>query len=352
LIPSSAVVLLLGTLPEDLNVTRMTSILGFLAAVAVGQRASLADDESATPPDRIVVRRCVTAYQRSSMLGAASNGILQDCFVRQGEHVKANQVLGRLYDKDLRADADLYKAKCDSDLAIRLCEAKHAETLAKLKASNALRVRNMMSKEDYMLDQLDATTAELELEAAKFDARLNEIRYRHAQALVKAREIVSPHDGIVEEVFRGQNETVSPAEPAFHVVEVGRVRVTGYVDVSNAWRVKAGQAVRVVPEIGGADLPIEAQTFEGRVVFIDRIIDKKNQTCRVVAEVANVEDQLRAGLEARMEVFTKDDVAENAKPAHAPAADPLPAPPVKDETAAIRSGAAVLPKSTETRVER
>jgi membrane fusion protein (multidrug efflux system) len=347
--PRPAVVLLLGRLPEDLNVTRMTSVLGFLAAVSVGQRAALAD-ESATPPDRIVVRRCVTAYQRSSLLGAATHGILQDCLVRQGDHVKANQVLGRLFDKDVRADADLFKAKCESDLAIRLCAAKHNESLAKLRASNALRLRNMMSQEDYKLDQLDATTAELELEGAKFDARLNEIRLRNAEAIVKAREIVSPHDGIVEEVFRGQNETVSPNEPAFHVVDVSRVRVTGYVDVSNAWRVKTGQAVRVMAEIGGADLPIEDQVFAGRVVFIDRLIDKKNQTCRVVAEVANPEEQLRAGLEARMEVSLNGDVAENAAPAPAP--NPSPAPPVGEEAAAIRSGAAVLPSSTEARAKR
>ncbi len=332
-------------LPEDLNVTRSLYFLGLISAVLFSTQIAKGQGPSSTP-DRIVIRRCVTSYQRSSMLGSATHGVLQDCLVKLGDHVKANQVLGRLFDKDVRAEAELFKAKCDSDLAIRLSEAKHAESLGKLKASKALRLRNMLSNEDYMLDQLDATTCELELEGAKFDATLNEIRYRHALAVAKAREIVSPHDGIIEAVYRGQNETVSPTEPAFHVIDLDRVKVTGEVDVSNAWRVHAGQKIIVVPEIEGADLPIEKETFAGRVVFLDRIIDQKNQTCRVIAEVANPKEMLRAGLEVRMEIITKGDLAQNLP--LTPAVLPRPTPPLEGVAANSRTEGADKPDQAET----
>jgi len=303
---------------------RMYILLGCLASVGADRPPDPADEPSERA-DTVVVRHCMTAYRRSSRLGSATHGILQDCLVELGDHVKENQVLGRLYDKDVRAEVELFKTKSESDLAIRLCEAKHAESLGRLKASKALRVRNMVSKEEYTLDELDATTCELELEGAKFDGRLNKLRYVHAEAVARSREIVSPHAGIVVEVLRGRNETVSPTEPAFHIVDVSRLRVTGLVDVSNAWRVKAGQPVRVRAEIGGAELPIEDQLFEGRVVFVDRIINQKNQTCRVVAEIGNVQDQLRAGLEVRMEISLKGEVAVNSKPAPARAVEAPPA---------------------------
>ena len=88
----------------------------------------------------------------------------------------------------------------------------------------------------------------------------------------------------------------------YKVVDVDRIRVIGFLDVGDAWRVRQGQAVRIVPELEGSDLPIEREVFEGKITFVDSEIDPKARTCRVFAEVENRGGLLRSGLECRMEI--------------------------------------------------
>ena len=86
------------------------------------------------------------------------------------------------------------------------------------------------------------------------------------------------------------------------MVDVDRIRVIGFLDVGDAWRVRQGQAVRIMPELEGSDLPIEREVFEGKITFVDSEIDPKARTCRVFAEVENRGGLLRSGLECRMEI--------------------------------------------------
>ena len=88
--------------------------------------------------------------------------------------------------------------------------------------------------------------------------------------------------------------------PIYKVVAIDRMRVTGYLDTGDAWRVRQGQAVRIMPELEDSDLPIEREVFEGKITFVDSEIDPKTRTCRVFAEVENRGGLLRSGLECRM----------------------------------------------------
>ncbi len=120
--------------------------------------------------------------------------------------------------------------------------------------------------------------------------------------MVAAREITSPHDGVIVEVYKNVGEVISVGMPIYKVVAIDRMRVTGYLDTGDAWRVGQGQAARVMPELEGGDLPIEREVFEGKITFVDSEIDPKTRTCRVFAEVENRGGLLRSGLECRMEI--------------------------------------------------
>src|SRR4051794_9178052 len=76
----------------------------------------------------IVVRHCTLEYDRSSSVGTSLLGILQECLVRPGDRVKAGQVLGRLQDQEARAELDLRAAEAESDVSIRLSQAKYDQT--------------------------------------------------------------------------------------------------------------------------------------------------------------------------------------------------------------------------------
>jgi multidrug efflux pump subunit AcrA (membrane-fusion protein) len=90
--------------------------------------------------------------------------------------------------------------------------------------------------------------------------------------------------------------------PIYKMVAIDRMRVTGYLDAGDAWHVRQGQTVRIMPELEGGDLPIEREVFEGKITFVDSEIDPKTRTCRIFVEVENRGGLLRSGLECRMEL--------------------------------------------------
>ena len=116
-------------------------------------------------------------------------------------------------------------------------------------------------------------------------------------------EFISPFDGEVVAVTKVAGESATIGEPVFRVVDSRTMKVTGHLDVADASRLARGRRARVTLEVRGADLPIEARAFEGRVVFVDAQINRETQTCRVIVEVPNPESVLRAGMEAQIEIL-------------------------------------------------
>jgi RND family efflux transporter MFP subunit len=295
--------------------TRTLLLVGLLIAGVLATRSEAADpprSRAATPGGEsttILLRRCTMDYEQSTMLGAPNIGVLQDCLVQPGDRIEANQVVGRLQDREAQAELDLRVAQAASDIEIRLAEAKHTEALTRFKRAVALDQRKFISSEEFELKKLEVTSAALEAEDARFRHQLAQLQARQAEAAVHAREIVAPHAGVVVAVLKKAGEPVTGQGPVFQIVDTDRIWVTGYLDVHDAWRVAQGRPVRVTPEVGGADLAIEERGFLGRIVFVNSGVDLVSQTCKVVAEVDNREGLLRAGLKARMEILPMDPMS-------------------------------------------
>jgi len=283
---------------------RTPVILGLrlLAPVILG--VSAIADETPSPTAVILLQKCSIEYDRATPVGVNYNvGLIQECLVRPGDRVKAGQVLGRLFNKDVLAEMELRATALESsEIAIHQHEATLEVARAKLRRAEALISRNALSTQDFQIQQLEVKNADLELKAAIKGRRTAESQLQLSKALVAAREITSPHDGVVVEIYKNTGEAITAGSPIFKVVKVDRMRVTGYLDVSDAWHVRPKQTVRVMPEHEGVDLPIEREVFEGQITFVDIEIDPKTRTCRVFAEVENRGDLLRSGLDCRMEI--------------------------------------------------
>jgi RND family efflux transporter MFP subunit len=280
-------------------------MIGLLAPILLG--AAAIADEPDLPSAVILLKKCSIQYDRATPVGSNNVGLIQECLVRPGDRVKAGQVLGRLFNKDVSADMEVRATALESsEIAIHQHEATLEVARAKLRRAEALISRNALSTQDFQIQQLEVKNADLELKAAIKGRRTAESQLQLSKALVAAREITSPHDGVVVEIYKNTGEAIMVGSPIFKVVKVDRMRVTGYLNAGDAWRVRSGQAVRVMPELEGDDLPIEREVFEGKITFVDSEIDPKTRTCRVFAEVENRGGLLRSGLECRMEIDQKE----------------------------------------------
>jgi RND family efflux transporter MFP subunit len=229
---------------------------------------------------------------------------LKECSVEPGSQVKAGQVLGRLIDADARAELELRELEANSDIDTRLSENKAALAEVKMKSATSLLQRNAMNRVEYTQQRLETEAANLEIENAKRRRKVAQAMARQANAALNLREFVSPHAGVVTAVYKRRGEQVGPNIPLFRVVDVDHLVITGQVDVVDVWRLQVGQAARVVPDIAGANLAVEREVFQARIVFIDTHIDPLSQSCKVLAKCDNRDRLLRAGLEARMEILT------------------------------------------------
>ncbi|MBV8076684.1 MAG: efflux RND transporter periplasmic adaptor subunit, partial [Planctomycetaceae bacterium] len=266
---------------------RIPWIIGLIAPALIGVRAS-AGEGAPAPPGVIPLRKCTIEYARSTLVGSNQAGLIQECLVRPGDRVKGGQVLGRLFNRDVLAELEFRTAALEnSEMAVHQGEATLEVERTKLGRAGTLYNRSALSIQDLQLQQLAVKTAELGLQAAIRGRRMAEAQLHTAKAMVAVREIVSPHDGIIVEVYKNVGETITLGIPLYKVVAIDRMRVTGYLDVGDAWRVHRGQAVRITPELEGGDLPIEREVFAGAITFVDSEIDPKTRTCRVFAEVEN-----------------------------------------------------------------
>lgn len=284
---------------------RTPGIICLLAPVVLGAPVVVAG-ETAPIPEVIPLQKCSIEYKRATPVGVIQyTGRIQECLVRPGDRVKAGQVLGRLFNRDVLAELQSRTLDLEnSKIAIHQREAALEVERAKLRRAEALRNRDarLVSIQDFQIQQLAVKTAELELQEAILKRRIAKSQVQLTEANLAMREITSPHDGIVVEIYKNVGESVMAGISVYRVVDVDQLRVIGYLDAADAWRVRPGQTVRIVPEPDGNDLAIEHEVFAGKITFVDSEIDTKTRTCRVLAEVENRGGLLRSGLDCRMEI--------------------------------------------------
>jgi RND family efflux transporter MFP subunit len=272
-----------------------------LAGLALGGGETGSSLNSPRATD-ILLKRCTLEYKKTSLLGANQFGVLEECRVAPGDRVQAGQVLGHLRDEEFRADLEARATQAASDIAIRVAQAKHKLALSQLERTQKLINRNFASIEELSIKTQEEEVERLSIEEARRNKKLAELQRKQTEATIRSREIRSPHDGVVVEVLKVPGQSVSTADPILRVVDPSELRVTGYLDVTDAWRVRPGQAVKIWADISGAELEIEKEAFTGQVEYVDILISPESRTCKVTAIVPNREERLRSGLEARMEI--------------------------------------------------
>lgn len=287
------------------------AIVSMLLLVCLAVRGG---DDPKGKPAPIFLRQCTIEYERASKLGAPSWGFLQDCFVKPGDRVKADQILGRLFDKDIRAEMELHAAQADTDIEVRLYQKKYESAKTKAEFSSSVYQRKAGTLLDAKITGIDAETAKVEAEYAQFRRKLAGIQAQQAAAVIRSKAFVAPFDGVVVTIDKQPGESVAPNTSVFYVVDTSVVRLIGMVDITDLEHIALNDPVKVWPEVGGADLSIEQKECTGKIVFIDSFVDPKSQTCKIYVQLDNRDGTWRAGMTARAEIVPSTKTPAAAQP--------------------------------------
>lgn len=215
-------------------------------------------------------------------LNAHITGYLKKLYVDEGDNVKAGQILAEIDAPDVMDEYS--KAKADLSL-------KNVTRERYLKLLNG----NVISQQEF--DGIDSAYSEAK---AKFNT---------AKAWVGYTKITAPFTGSIARRFKYQGDYISPTgrgenASIFLMVNEKLLRAAVYVPQSDVSRVRVGNLV---------DITVDAfpnQIFKGEISRLDALLDQSTKTQRVLVDVKNADNRLRAGM--FVSVLLHFNVKENA----------------------------------------
>ena len=246
---------------------------------------------------------------------ALREGVLKRLELREGMRVKKGGQIGQLHDEISRLSAA--KAKIAAESKGNLERAKASQLLA---TSVIARDMNLIRKNAIPTEEVEKHKAELlvadaEILRAQEEIKVNKAEYDLANRMVDEHIITAPFDGIIINVMKREQESVRGGEPVVTLGNPELYRVTTFIPVDFAYRVKVGQDVLVRAFVADVDLPVEKIVYRGKVSFVDHEIQAVAESAtRVYVDVPNVDGILRPGLQAEMTIRLTDPQANATNP--------------------------------------
>ena len=250
----------------------------------------------------------IKACQRSR-LSLPIGGQISELFVSEGDHVKKNQVLIRLWNKDQHARlADAKARHAMAKLAV-----EESCGLAELNKREYARLRSLAEQKLVSAERLDASNTQVSISAAsckRSRASVNSFAAnRQLQAaILEKMELTAPFSGVVAEINGEVGEYITPSPsgvatpPAVDLIADDCVYISAPVDEVEAAQIKIGMPVTVT---------LDAFRGESFAAIITRIapyvkeLEKQARTVDIELKLANqgVEKKFLIGYSADIDVI-------------------------------------------------
>jgi RND family efflux transporter MFP subunit len=258
-------------------------------AVVETVQASVVQSQQLQVPLNIHSTGTVHARE-TAMVSAQVVGRIQQVLVREGDSVRAGQVLAVLDDAALKATADQAQA------GVRAAEQEQAaaQTDAKLAASTLDRYRQLQAEKSVSPQEMDevaqrAAAASARLEAVRSQADAARAQETGAHTMLGYTRLVAPFAGVVTARMADPGTLASPGAPLLQIDQAGALQLQTAVDESAIATVRKGMKVRVV--IDGTS----SADITGTVAEIDPAADPNSHSFTVKIDLP-ASAQLRAGM--------------------------------------------------------
>ncbi|MGA2496492.1 MAG: efflux RND transporter periplasmic adaptor subunit [Tepidisphaeraceae bacterium] len=275
-----------------------------VAAVLAGVCISAAGPNGTpTPPKAADALPGITRPSERQQLSLKGMDVIWEVKVKRGDVVKAGDLL---LTEDLREEAinlQIITVEAESEAVVKGAEVAVEAAIVTLanKEVEFKRVEDMFNKKvatpsEYDKARLDVDIARLEISKARWD--LEKAKYENAQkklqvkrqtAVIERMKMLSPIDGIIEDVILKKGEVVDPQKPVIIVVKNDPLWVEVYMPTNVSLKLKAGQELPVKYDI-------EDKARMAKVNFLSPVADAGAGMQLVALELPNPEGK-PAGLQ-------------------------------------------------------
>lgn len=240
------------------------------------------------------VKACRRAY-----LAPATGGQVAALHVREGEHVKRNQLLLEVWNEDLKAQVELHNAQIRVNRASteQICELAAG---AEREAERQLNLRR--SKSFVSEDQVDKAVTQAKAQRANCQSSKNTVavgqaNLRAAEASVERTLLRAPFDGVIAEINAELGEFVTPSPPGIptlppiDLLDISCLYVSAPIDEVDAAQIRTGMAACVSLDA------FSGERCSGKISRIaPYVLEKEKQARTVEVEVKLTEPNDLEGL--------------------------------------------------------
>jgi len=245
----------------------------------------------------IIISPARVSPEKKITISAGIQGILTNLRIKDGNdmiEVKEGQVVSKDQEIGTIDDSVELKQIAAAQALLKVAEAEEAKTIeieyaqAAWKVAIAVVERNRLMNEmtpntiaaaQVMEDQLKKTQALKQYEKALYD--LNTVRPAEtnvkrqelaiAQTRLKQRRLVSPVDGIVDEIKGHEGMWFREGQEILVITQYDTLKIRGKINIQHATpRMVDGKSVEVIAEPLGKEPPLK---FTGKVIFASQTIE-------------------------------------------------------------------------------
>jgi RND family efflux transporter MFP subunit len=240
-------------------------------------------------------------------VAAAEMGIIDDIEVREGDRVGEGDVLATLDKEVLEVTLQIAAEAKAAQGQLAAAAAELRLRTERLERLTALRESQHASGQEVIRAVEEKEVAEGNLLAIQESLQVKALEYERIKAQLERRNVRSPVDGVVTEIYKDAGEFVAPTDPiVLTVVQLDPLFATFSIPAQYVRNLKSGGTV--ILRIGTT-----SSKTKGTLEFVSPVTNAQSGTVTVKVKVANSGGRFRSGERCKLLLSDNTDALAKAK---------------------------------------
>jgi RND family efflux transporter MFP subunit len=282
--------------------------------------------------------------QRKAAIASKATGRLEWLGVAEGSQVKAGEVIARLDNRDVVAQAQSAAASVlAARAALDQARAEEQDATTQLKRNADLVAKGFVSQASLDSVRMRADRAVAGVASAQAAIAVAEANARNAQVAVDYTLIRAPFDGVIVSKAANVGDMVTPFSSAadskgavVSMADMGTLEVEADVSESSLAKIKVGQPCEITLDA------LPDTRFRGRISRMVPTVDRAKATVMTKVKFDAIDPRILPDMSAKVSFLTQDVTAEQQKPLLAVQADALTTRGAATVLFVLRDGKAVM----------